>query len=60
MENWKKYFEEAEKYSNATFGAYCKSRLGSQVVYNLIGLAFENYLTALCMKLGTMPEHSSI
>ena len=60
MENWEKYYDEASSYSKAAFGAFNNSRLGSQVVYNLIGLAIENYLTAVCMKLGIMPEHSSI
>lgn len=60
MENWKKYYDEASSYSKAAFGAFNNSRLGSQVVYNLIGLAIENYLTALCMKFEMMPEHSSI
>ncbi|MCG6190354.1 MULTISPECIES: hypothetical protein [Maribellus] len=60
MEEWKKYYDEAASYSKAAFGAFNKKRLGNHVVYNLIGLAIENYLTALCMKLGIMPEHSSI
>ena len=30
------------------------------MVYNLIGLAIENYLTAICMKFNVLPEHSSI
>ena len=60
MEYWKKYYDEASSYSKAAFGAFNKKRLGNQVVYNLVGLAIENYLTALCMKLDIMPEHSSI
>ncbi|GEM_PF-600019 len=60
MEDWKKYYNEAECYSKAAFGAYKKSKLGNQVVYNLIGLAIENYLTSMCIKLGSFPEHSSI
>lgn len=60
MENWKKYHDEANSYSKAAFGAFNKSRLGSQVVYNLVGLAIESYLTALCMSKSVMPEHSSI
>jgi len=60
MEYWKKYYDEASSYSKAAFGAINKKRLGNHVVYNLVGLAIENYLTALCMKLRIMPEHSSI
>jgi hypothetical protein len=60
MENWEKYYDEAGSYSKTAFGAYNNSRLGNQVVYNLVGLAIENYLTALCVKLDMMPEHSSI
>ena len=60
MEDWKKYYDEAASYSKAAFGAFNKKRLGNHVVYNLIGLSIENYLTALCMKRNIMPEHSSI
>lgn len=59
-EEWKKYYDEAACYSKAAFGAFNKKRLGNYVVYNLIGLAIENYLTALCIKRGMIPEHSSI
>lgn len=60
MEDWKKYYDEAASYSKAAFGAFNKKKLGGHVVYNLIGLAIENYLTALCMKFDILPEHSSI
>ncbi len=60
MEDWKKYKEEAESYAKAAMGAFNKKKLGGHVVYNLIGLAIESYLTAMCMKLEMMPEHSSI
>jgi len=60
MEDWVKYFNEAGAYSKAAFGAFNKKRLGHHVIYNLIGLSIENYLTAMCMKLRVMPEHSSI
>ncbi len=60
MEYWKKYYDEAASYSKAAFGAFNKKKLGNYVVYNLIGLAIENYLTAICMKMDMMPEHSSI
>ena len=60
MEEWKKYYEEANSYSKAAFGAFNKKRLGHHVVYNLIGLAVENYLTAMCIKRDVLPAHSSI
>ncbi len=60
MEDWEKYYNEASSYSKAAFGAFNKKKLGGHVIYNLIGLAIENYLTALCMKFNLMPEHSSI
>lgn len=60
MKEWKKYYDEAASYSKAAFGAFNKKKLGGHVIYNLIGLAIENYLTALCMKLNVLPEHSSI
>jgi hypothetical protein len=60
MENWKKYYDEAGGYARAAFGAFRKKRLGNEVVFNLIGLAIENYLTAVCMKFDTLPEHSTV
>lgn len=60
MEDWKKYYDEAGGYSKAAFGAFRKKRLGNEVVFNLIGLAIENYLTAVCMKFNTLPEHSTV
>ena len=60
MEDWVKYYDEADSYSKAAFGAFNKKKLGGHVVYNLIGLAIENYLTAVCMKFNVLPEHSSI
>lgn len=60
MEELEKYYNEAAGYSKAAFGAFNNKRLGNIVVYNIIGLAIENYLTALCMKFDLLPEHSSI
>jgi len=60
MEEWNKYYDEANSYSKAAFGAFNKKKLGNHVIYNLIGLSIESYLTALCMNLNIMPEHSSI
>lgn len=60
METWKKYVDEANEYSRVAFGAFNKSKLGSEVVYNLLSMAIENYLTALCISAGSLPEHSGI
>ena len=60
MANWQKYYDEANSYAKGALGAFKKSKLGSQVVYNLVSLAIENYLTALCVSKNTLPEHSSI
>ena len=60
MQNWNKYFTDAERYSKAAFGAFNHNKLGNFVVYNLICLALENYFTAICIALNTLPEHSSI
>lgn len=60
MENWRKYFDEGNSYSKAALGSFNKDKFGSQVVYNLLSMGVENYLTALCSKLGEMPEHSGI
>jgi len=60
MEEWNKYYDEANSYSKAAFGAFNKKKLGNHVIYNLIGLSIESYLTALCMNLNMMPEHSSV
>ena len=60
MEEWEKYYNEAASYSKAAFGAFNKNLLGSHVIYNLIGLSIENYLTAICVKFNILPEHSSI
>lgn len=60
METWRKYFDEANAYSKTAFGSFNKSKFGNQVVYNLLSMAIENYLTALCLKIGQMPRHSGI
>ena len=60
MEEWKRYSKEGKDYLKAAFGAYSNKKLGNCVIYNLIGLSIESYLTALCMKLNILPEHSSI
>ncbi|WP_297087325.1 HEPN domain-containing protein [uncultured Draconibacterium sp.] len=60
MANWTKYFDEADRYTKAAEGSFKKEKLGSLVVYNVLSMAVENYLTALCVSTGDMPEHSGI
>jgi hypothetical protein len=60
MANWEKYFDEGNSYSKSAFGSFSKDKFGSQVIYNLLSMGIENYLTALCIKSGSLPEHSGI
>ena len=60
MANWEKYYEEGNSYSKSAFGSFNKGKFGSQVIYNLLSMGIENYLTALCIKSGSLPEHSGI
>ncbi len=60
MANWEKYIDEGNSYSKSAFGSFNKGKFGSQVVYNLLSMGIENYLTALCIKAGSLPEHSGI
>lgn len=60
MANWEKYYKEANSYSKAAFGAFNKGKFGSQVIYNLLSMAIENYLTALIVSCGELPEHEGI
>jgi len=60
MANWTKYMDEANSYAKAAVGSYNKEKLGSLVVYNVLSMAVENYLTALCVRTGELPEHSGI
>nr|WP_319997811.1 hypothetical protein [uncultured Draconibacterium sp.] len=60
MANWTKYMDEADSYAKAAVGSYKKEKLGSLVVYNVLSMAVENYLTALCVSTGELPEHSGI
>jgi len=57
---WESYYSEASDYYNAAFGAAQKKRLGNLVIYNLVAMSIENYMTSVLMKSGFIPEHSSI
>ncbi len=60
MANWNKYFDDANSYTKVAVGSFKKEKLGSMVVYNLLSMAVENYITALITSTGEMPEHSGI
>lgn len=60
MANWDKYIAEADSYFRVANGAYKKEKFGEQVIYNMVSMSVENYLTALCFGIGDIPEHSEI
>jgi len=57
---WKSYYLEAADYYNTAYGAAQKKRLGNLVIYNLVAMSIENYMTSVLMKSDFIPEHSSI
>lgn len=57
---WKSYHSEAVDYYKAAKGAAQKKTLGNLVIYNVVAMSIENYMTCLLMKTGFIPEHSSI
>lgn len=57
---WESYFTEASDFSRVATGAVKKGTLGNMVIYNVIGIAVENFMTTLLMREGFIPEHSSI
>jgi len=60
MEEWKKYFDEGVAYSKVSQGAVRKGKLGNVVIYNMVSMAAEGFLTCLLAREGVYPEHSSI
>lgn len=61
MEEWNVYYNDGLAYCKTVMGAKDKGKkFGNAVMYNLIGLSLESMLTALIMKDGSLPEHSSI
>lgn len=58
--DWKSYYTEGTDYYNAAMGASQKKTLGNLVIYNVVSMSVENYMTCLLMKTGLIPEHSSI
>ncbi|NOY95443.1 MAG: hypothetical protein GXO81_03510 [Chlorobi bacterium] len=60
-QNWDKYYADAMSYYKTAIGSNNKgNKLGSLVMYNVISLSIENYLTAVLMKQGALPKHSGI
>lgn len=57
---WKSYYLEAADYYKAALGASKKKTLGNLVIYNVVAMSIENYMTCILMKAGFIPEHSSI
>jgi len=57
---WESYYLEAADYYKAALGASKKKTLGNLVIYNVVAMSIENYMTSILMKSGFIPEHSSI
>ena len=57
---WKSYYLEAADYYKTALGASKKKTLGNLVIYNVVAMSIENYMTCILMKAGFIPEHSSI
>jgi hypothetical protein len=57
---WENYYREAADYHKAANGASQKRTLGNLVIYNVVAMSIENYMTCLLMKTGFIPQHSSI
>jgi hypothetical protein len=57
---WESYYLEAADYYKAALGASEKKTLGNLVIYNVVAMSIENYMTSILMKSGFIPEHSSI
>ena len=57
---WESYYLEAADYYKTAYGAAQKKKLGNLVIYNLVAMSIENYMTSVLMKSDFIPEHSSI
>lgn len=57
---WESYYLEATDYYKAALGASRKNTLGNLVIYNVVAMSIENFMTSVLMKSGFIPEHSSI
>jgi len=57
---WESYFKEAIDYCSVAQNASKKGKLGNLVIYNIVSMAVENFMTSLLIREGNFPEHSSI
>lgn len=57
---WESYYTEATDYYKTALGAAKKNTLGNLVIYNIVAMSIENFMTSILMKAGFIPEHSSI
>ena len=57
---WESYYMEAADYYKTALGASKKKTIGNLVIYNIVAMSIENYMTCILMKSGFIPEHSSI
>jgi len=57
---WESYFKEAIDYCSVAKNASRKGKLGNMVIYNIISMSVENFMTSLLISEGIFPEHSSI
>jgi len=57
---WESYFKEAIDYCSVAQNASRKGKLGNMVIYNIMGMSVENFMTSLLISEGNFPEHSSI
>ena len=57
---WESYFKEAVDYCSVAQNASNKGKLGNTVIYNVVSMSVENFMTSLLICEGNFPEHSSI
>ena len=57
---WKSYYLEAADDYKTALGASKKKTLGNLVIYNVVAMSIENYMTCILMKSEFIPQHSSI
>ena len=57
---WENYFKEAIDYCSVAQNASHNGKLGNIVIYNVISMSVENFMTSLLIREGNFPEHSSI
>lgn len=60
MEEWENYYAEATDYCNVARNAARKGKLGNMVIYNIVCMSVENFMTSILVSEGIYPEHSSI